>query len=86
MALEPVAKERYMEKLRLLSMSEKDDPYASSNEMKFGAIARSLAGQYFCTATLSSSSVSTALTSTVTLHITRTVHPGLDIVGNKVII
>ena len=35
MALEPVAKERYMEKLRLLSMSEKDDPYASSNEMKF---------------------------------------------------
>ena len=36
MALEPVAKERFMEKLRLLSMSEKDDPYASSNEMKFG--------------------------------------------------
>ena len=35
MALEPVAKERYMEKLRLLSMSEKDDPHASSNEMKF---------------------------------------------------
>ena len=26
MALEPVAKERYLEKLRLLSMSEKDDP------------------------------------------------------------
>ena len=35
MALEPVAKERYLEKLRLLSMSEKGDPYASSNEMKF---------------------------------------------------
>ena len=35
MALELVAKERYLEKLRLLSMSEKDDPYASSNEMKF---------------------------------------------------
>ena len=57
-----------------------------SSFLTLSAIARSLAGQYFCTATLSSSSVSTALTSTVTLHITRTVHPGLDIVGNKVII
>ena len=47
---------------------------------------KGMAGQYFCTATLSSSSVSTALTSTVTLHVTYTVHPGLDIVGNKVII
>ena len=35
MALEPLSKERYLEKLRLLSMSEKDYPYASSNEMKF---------------------------------------------------
>ena len=49
MALEPVAKERYLEKLRLLSMSEKDDPYASSNEMKF--VDNSFSASSSCTST-----------------------------------
>ena len=34
-ALDPVARGRYLEKLRLLGMSEEDDPYAASNEDKF---------------------------------------------------